>query len=237
MSRERATAARSPNVLELSMDAKAVIKVGEFSRYGVSRVLVFALDHDHGAEAKVTPYGILLTAHNELTVSLATGPVTADFIVDRIEAWWCAHRARFPEVDTLLLLQDNGPENQSRRTQFLSRIVAFAQAHRINVRLAYYPPYHSKYNPVERCWGVLEQHWNGSILDTVETVVNFAQTMTWKGVAPVVQLVTTTYAKGISLTRAAMAKVEAQVQRLAGLEAWFVEILCAPKAVRGDGAH
>ena len=237
MSRERATAASSPNVLELSMDAKAVIKVGEFSRSGSSRVLVFTLDHDHGFDGKVTPYGILLTAHKELTVSLATGPVTADFIVDQIDAWWCAHRERFPQVDTLLLLQDNGPENQSRRTQFLSRIVDFAQTHQINVRLAYYPPYHSKYNPVERCWGVLEQHWNGSVLDTVETIVNFVQTMTWKGAAPIVQLVTKTYAKGISLTRAAMAKVEAHVQRLAGLEPWFVEILCAPKVAQIGGGH
>lgn len=113
----------------------------------------------------------------------------------------------------------------------------FAQVHRINVRLAYYPPYHSKYNPVERCWGVLEQHWNGSVLDTVETIVNFVQTMTWKGAAPIVQLVTTTYAKGISLTRSAMAKVEAQVQRLAGLEAWFVDILCAPIVLQVGGKH
>ena len=102
MSRERATAASSPNVLELSMDAKAVIKVGEFSRYGVSCVVGFTLNHDHGSNGKVTPYGILLTAHKELTVSLATGPVTADFIVDQIDAWRCAHRERFPQIDTLL---------------------------------------------------------------------------------------------------------------------------------------
>lgn len=232
----RSEVARSPNMLELSLDAKAIVKVGEFSRYGVRRVVVFALDHDHGSDAKVTPYGILLPAHQELTVYLATGPVTADFIVDRLDAWWCAHRARFAQVDTLVLLQDNGPENQSRRTQFLARVVAFAQAHRINVRLAYYPPYHSKYNPVERCWGVLEQHWEGSILDTVQTVVNFVQTMTWKGVAPIVELITATYTKGISLTRTAMKQIEAHVHRLPGLEPWFVDILCAPNAVQG-GQH
>ena len=237
MTQVRAEAARSPNILELSLDAKAVIKVGEFSRYGVRRILVFTLDHDHGCDAKVTPYGILLPAHQELTVYLATGPVTADFIVDRLEAWWSAHRERFPQVDTLLLLQDNGPENQSRRTQFLARIVAFAQAHRITVRLAYYPPYHSKYNPIERCWGVLEQHWNGSVLDTVQTIVNFVQTMTWKGTAPIVQLVTATYEKGISLTRAAMAKVEAQVRRLSGLAPWFVDILFAPTTVEDGEGH
>jgi transposase len=224
----RTEAANASNVLELSLDAKAVIKVGEFSRYGVSRVAVYALDHDHGYEAKVTPYGILLPAHRELTVYLATGPVTADFIVDRLAAWWTAHRARFPQVDTLLLLQDNGPENHSRRTQFLARIVDFVQTQKITIRLAYYPPYHSKYNPIERGWGVLEQHWNGTLLDTVETIVQFIQSMMWKGNSPLVELVTTTYAKGIALTRAAMATIEAQVRRLPGLEPWFVDILYTP---------
>ena len=57
------------------------------------------------------------------------------------------------------------------------------------------------------------------------------------GAAPIVQLVTKMYAKGVSLTRAAMARVEAQVQRLPGLEAWFVDILCAPKAVQIGGGH
>ena len=61
------------------------------------------------------------------------------------------------------------------------------------VQLAYYPPYHSKYNPIERVWGVLKNHWNGSLLDTVETVLNFAQTMTWNGQNPVVKLVEKTY--------------------------------------------
>jgi transposase len=73
---------------------------------------------------------------------------------------------------------DNGPENHSRRTQFMKRIVEFAQRHCINIRLAYYPPYHSKYNPIERTWGILENHWNGSILDEIDTVLNFARTMT-----------------------------------------------------------
>lgn len=228
MSRVRADAASAPNVLELSMDAKAVVKVGEFSRDGVSRVRVFGLDHDYAADAKVTPYGILLPAHDELTIYLTSSLVTADFIVDQLEHWWLAHRDRFPEVDTLLLLQDNGPENQSRRRQYLHRIVDFAERFHLNIRLAYYPPYHSKYNPVERCWGVLEQHWNGTLLDTVKTVLEYASTMTWKGIQPIVHLVTTAYAKGVTLTRRAMAAVEAKVTRRKDLQPWFVDIFCAP---------
>ena len=109
----------------------------------------------------------------------------------------------------------------SRRTQFMKRIVEFAQRHCLNLRLAYYPPYHSKYNPIERTWGILENHWNGSILDEISTVLQFAQTMTWKGQHPVVKLVTQTYKTGIRLTKQAMAEVENQIQRLTGQDhAW-----------------
>lgn len=159
--------------------------------------------------------------------------MTSDFIADVIEDWWLAHRHRFAEVKTLLLNQDNGPENHSRRTQFMKRMVEFAHRYRLNLRLAYYPPYHSKYNPIERTWGILEKHWNGSILDEISTVLNFAQTMTWKGRHPVVKLVTQTYQTGVKLTKPAMAEVETQIQRLTCLERqgeqlelgkWFVDI-------------
>ena len=44
--------------------------------------------------------------------------------------------------------------------------------------MAYYPPYHSKYNLIERCWGILENHWNGTLLKSIETVLRWAKTMT-----------------------------------------------------------
>jgi hypothetical protein len=65
------------------------------------------------------------------------------------------------------------------------------------------------------------------MLDSVETVVKFAQTMTWKGKSPVVRLLTTIYHTGVRLTKQAMAQVETHVQRLVGLERWFVDISCA----------
>ncbi len=92
------------------------------------------------------------------------------------------------------------------------------------MRSAYYPPDHSKYNPVERCWGILELHWNGSLLDAVETALRFAETMTWKGRRPLVELVTSVYHRGVRLSKEAMAAVEAHLTRLPGLERWFVDI-------------
>ena len=59
----------------------------------------------------------------------------------------------------------------------MQRLVEFAQCFHLTIRLAYYPPYHSKYNPIERCWGILEQHWNGALLDSLDAVIQYASTM------------------------------------------------------------
>jgi hypothetical protein len=225
-----AAADTDPGVVRISMDAKATVKVGDFSRGGKKRIRVKAADHDFKPSARVTPVGILVPQSDELFLACVTSKVTSDCLVDVLEQWWQRVRTCFEHVRTLVINLDNGPENHSHRTQFLNRLVAFAQRYQLAVHLAYYPPYHSKYNPVERCWGILETHWNGDVLDTVETVVKFAQTMTWKGKSPVVQLLTTIYHTGVRLNKKAMVEVETHVQRLIGLERWFVTISCAPPA-------
>ena len=82
-----------------------------------------------------------------------------------------------------------------------------------------------KDNPIERGWGILENHWNGALLDSIEAVIRLATTMTWKGKRPVVELVTTTYQRGVKLTKDAMQMVETKLQRLPGLDKWFVDII------------
>jgi hypothetical protein len=187
-------------------------------------VPVRALDHDYKPDGKVTPFGLLLPEHDELSIAVCTSKVTSDSIVDNLDHWWTENKTRFPEIDTLVLLQDNGPENSGRRSQFLYRMVKFVADHKVSVRLAYYPPYHSKYNPVERCWGALERHWNGALLDTVEAVVGYAKSMTWKQEQPVVRLVTQTYESGVRLSKQAMKAVELKLSRLPQLPNWFINI-------------
>jgi transposase len=207
------------------MDAKATVKVGPFSRGGKNRVPTSAADHDFQPAATVTPVGIFLPASDELFMSAVTSKVTSDCLVDRLVQWWEQVRPRFPQITTLVINLDNGPENHSRRTQFLYRMVQFAQTYGLTIRFAYYPPYHSKYNPIERCWGMLENHWNGVLLDTVDAVRQSAESMTWKGLHPIVDLVTTTYKTGVKRTKEAMATLESQVTRLPQLEKWFVDIV------------
>jgi transposase len=152
---------RARDTLRVSIDAKATVNVGPFSRRGRSRTGTKAADHDFKPEATLTPFGIFLPQYDDLWLHIARSKVTSDFIADRLEQWWEGVRLRLLHVKTLVINLDNGPENHSRRSQFLKRIVAFARKYRLVVQLAYYPPYHSRYNPIERCWGILEMHWNG----------------------------------------------------------------------------
>ncbi len=229
MSAVNRAADADPAVLRISLDAKATVKVGPFSRGGKSRVRVQAADHDFQPEATVTPVGIFLPASDELFIYQVTSKVTSDCLVDRLGQWWETVRPRFAQITMLVLNLDNGPENHSHRTQFMARLVDFVAQYGISVRLAYYPPYHSKYNAIERCWGILELHWNGALLDSLEAVQAYTASMTWKGIHPLVEVVTT-YHTGVTLTKQAMARVDAQLHRLPDLGKWFIDILYQPPA-------
>jgi len=212
-------------VIRISIDAKANVNVGPYSRGGYNRCGLKAQDHDFGPDTVLKPFGIFLPAYNENYLYFTESTVTSDFIVDAIEDLWTYLKQRF-NPHTLVINADNGPENSSRRSQFLKRIVDFAQLNSIDVSLAYYPPYHSKYNPVERVWGVLENHWNGEILDSVEKVLGLARTMTWNGSNPIVKLIKRTYNKGVTIAKKAMKKIENALIRIPGLEKWAVNIHC-----------
>ncbi len=215
---------RADDMLRISIDAKATVNIGPFSRRGKSRTKTRGADHDFKPEATLTPFGIFVPETDDLWLYLTRSKVTSDFIVDRLEQWWQEVRLRFLKVKTLVINLDNGPENHSRRTQFLKRIVAFAQRYGLRVHLAYYPPYHSKYNPIERCWGILEQHWNGTLLGNVETVLGWARTMTWKGQSPAVHLVAGEYERGKRVAPEEMEQYEARLQRSETLPKWSVII-------------
>ena len=230
MSAVNRAADAADDTLRVSMDAKASVKLGPFSRRGRSRVPVAAADHDFQPAGTVTPVGLLLPELDELFLYAVTSRVTSDCLVDRLAQWWATVRERFAHITTLVLNLDNGPENHSHRTQFMARLVQFAADAGLTIRLADYPPYHRKYHPSERCWGILEQHWNGALLDALDTVRQYAATMTWKGRQPAVALVTTVYERGVTLTKDAMADVEACLTRHPTLGKWFVTILPPPLA-------
>jgi hypothetical protein len=214
--------------MRVSMDCKATVNIGEYSRGGKTRADNRAADHDMGCQEKYTPFGIVNEDTGELHVTFGSSAKTSDFIVDALQSWWEQRPVQEREVISLVQIKaDNGPESNGRRTQFLLRMVQFADTIGKPIQLLYYPPYHSKYNPIERCWGILEQHWNGTQLTDAETMLQWAKTMTWKSLHPVVALSRTAYDKGVSLTKKAMRAVEARLVRNPQLPKWDILILPA----------
>lgn len=125
----------------------------------------------------------------------------------------------------MVINADNGPENSGVRSQWLKRLVEFSAQWDIKVQLAYYPPYHSKYNPIERVFGVLENYWNGDPLRTVTKALAMAEGMTYNKVHPVVGLVEKEYAKGVKLNNQQRRLYEKALDRLQSLKKWFITIL------------
>ena len=218
--------------LRVSIDTKATVTLGPYSRRGKARGLrpVAAQDHDLNPDKeKLTPVGILEVGSGQLDLAFATSPAkTADLLADSLEDWWRRRKGAHPGVEELVLNVDNGPESSGRRTQFLSRLVNFADASGLRLHLVYYPPYHSKYNPIERCWGVLEKHWNGSLLTDVPTALAWARSMTWKGVTPLVRLNRKVYRKGLRIRGKVQRALEARLQRHPTLRWWDIRIKPRP---------
>ena len=98
--------------------------------------------------------------------------------------WWRYRKGNYRHIERLQIDLDNGPGLESCRTQFIKRIVEFSDKTKLSIELVYYPPYHSKYNPIEHCWGVLERHWNGTLLTDWETVRRWTRSMRWDGLEP-----------------------------------------------------
>lgn len=218
-------------VKRLSLDCKATANIGAYFRGGRTRSDRDALDHDMGCDEKYTPLGVLDEDTGRLHLVFWSSAKTSDVIVDGLQAWWDALPEREQQDFALLQIKaDNGPESSGRRTQFLTRLVAFADHIGKPIQLLYSPPYHSKYNPVERCWGILERPRNGAQLVNVETMLGWAKSMTWKGLAPAAELSRQVYAKGISLSKQAMRQVEARLLRNPDLPQ--CDILIQPASLR-----
>ena len=107
-------------------------------------------DHDPPAKEKQVPFGILMVVAGALTLLFGSRE-TSDAWADALQMWWQHVRAFYGHIKRLVIYLDNGPENSGRRTQFLKRMVQFADWSGLELHLVYYPPYHSKYNPIERC--------------------------------------------------------------------------------------
>jgi hypothetical protein len=180
-------------------------------------------DHDPPAKRKLTPYGILMVASGALML-LSGSHDTSDAWVDALRMWWTQVGPDLRSIKRLVIYLDNGPKNSGRRTQFLKRMVEFADWSGLEVRLVYYPPYHSKYNPIERCWSALEKKWNGELLNGWKIVLRRALRMRWKGRHPTVKRLAGEYADGVRVPAKEMKAIETRLERSTTLPKYDITI-------------
>lgn len=220
--------ADDPKTLAISMDAKAKVNEGDYCRGGKTRTdekgqTPKGWDHDPPAKKKWTPLGILMLASGVLTL-IFCDQENSDFWVDGLKLWWLSVKKQLRHIQRLVIYLDNGPKNSGTRTQWLKRLVEFADWSGLEIRLVYYPPYHSKYNPIEHCWGILEQKWGGVLLNSLKVILQQARRMTWCGQHPVVKRLTGAYPNGVRLSKAEMKPYEARLQRSASLPKYDITI-------------
>lgn len=169
------------------------------------------------------PFGILILATGALTLLFGNAE-TSDFWGDCLRVWWKSVRSSCCNVRRLIIYLDNGPKNSGSRTQFLKRMIEFADWSGLEIRLVYYPPYHSKYNPIERCWSSLQKKWNGVLLTCWKVVQACALRMNWKGQHPAVARVDGEYPTGVVVPKQEMKRLAVRLERSPSLPKYDITI-------------
>lgn len=170
----------------LSIDAKKKEKIGNLYRDGkvecVEAQIVYDHDFPHLADGKVTLYTIYDQKNNEAFVYIGTSNDTSDFVCDAIKAWWHARGQRdYPEASSILCLADGGGSNSSRHHVFKESLQHLSNAIGKPIRMAHYPPYTSKWNPVEhRVFPHITRAMSGVILVSVDLVKTLIKKTTTK---------------------------------------------------------
>lgn len=138
----------------LSIDTKKKELLGNFYREGklYTREAVHVLDHDFPSygDGKVVPHGLYDVGLNKAHVNLGTSRDTTEFACESIALWWETHgHDDHPGATELLLLCDGGGSNPSNSHLFKQDLQALANRLGLSIRVAHFPPYCSKHNPIE----------------------------------------------------------------------------------------
>lgn len=188
----------------VSIDTKKKEYLGNFYRDGRIYTLAAALtafDHDFNsfAEGIIIPHGIYDLLKNEGYINLGTSKDTSEFACDSLRNWWYNQgQFDYPEATSLLILCDGGGSNNARHYLFKADLQKLADEIGIEIRVAHYPPYTSKYNPIEhRLFPHVTRACQGVIFKSVELVKQLMEgTRTRQGLAVTVQIIDKTYQTG-----------------------------------------
>lgn len=221
--KKKEEALKDDRTVLISLDTKDKVLLGPFSRRGRNRIEIQAVDHELTNNCLI-PFGILdLKTNIPYFFNYVSKPTSLD-LVGCIEEFYIEQYLK-TNMTKLSILLDNGPDNSGVRTIFLKGLIEISKKYQITIELIYYPPYHSKYNPIERLWARLENIWNGFLLETKEKCLNFMKNLTWKGMKSVTKLKEVKYEKGLTVEKEEMKKLEDKyIFRKDGIKKWSIII-------------
>jgi hypothetical protein len=187
----------------LSIDTKKRELMGLFYRDGrlFSTQTMRVYDHDFPSfgEGHVIPHGLYDLKRNRGYINLGISYDTSEFACDSIFQWWTAEgHAAWPQAKSLLLLCDGGGSNSAAQYLFKQDLQGLSNRMGLEIRVAHYPPYTSKYNPIEhRLFPHVTRACQGIIFRTVEQVQHYmANAKTRTGLSVAVNILDKIYDKG-----------------------------------------
>jgi Rhodopirellula transposase DDE domain len=187
----------------ISMDTKKKELLGNFYRDGKidTQGTIETNDHDFASAGAgtVIPHSLYDVGKNQAFVNLNTSHDTSELACDSLAAWWDQQgRADYPSAKKLLVLCDGGGSNSATMYLFKEDLEKLANRLGIEIRVAHYPPYCSKYNPIEhRLFPHLTRACRGVIFQTLETVQYYmAKAETTAGLKVKVSILETVYNTG-----------------------------------------
>jgi hypothetical protein len=193
---------RSGNPI-LSIDTKKKELIGNFFRAGhaYTQKVVETLDHDFPSLASgvLHPHGLYDLQRNHGHLNVGTSHDTSAFACDSLAYWWEQFgRSNYPHATSLLLLCDGGGSNAANRYIFKYGLEKLTERIGLEIRVCHYPPYESKYNPIEhRFFPHVTRACDGVIFDTVNTALGaMAEASTTTGLTTTVHLLEGEYMTG-----------------------------------------
>ena len=187
----------------ISMDTKKKELLGCFHRAGMleSQQVIKVNDHDFGSAGKgrLIPHGIYDLAQNLGFMHLNTSHDTSQLACDSLELWWREQGCHdYPTAKKLLVLCDGGGSNSASKYVFKEDLQALADRLGLEIRIAHYPPYCSKFNPIEhRLFPHVTRALQGVVLESVEIAKHFIEkTSTSTGLKVVVRYLQKVYQVG-----------------------------------------
>jgi len=162
-------------------------------------------DHDFKSfsDGSVIPHGIYDIKRNEGYISIGTSKETSAFTCDCIIYWWNTYGViYYPNSTSILILADGGGSNSSRYYVFKEELERCANIIGIEIRIAHYPPYTSKHNPIEhRLFCHIQRSFEGVIFESYEIVKEaIEKTKTSKGLTVIARIVKKIYETGKNST-------------------------------------